>query len=87
MVDLMSLDPSHGVISLINVPVMIEGRTWGVLEVDSERKQSFDQWDVDFLSTLANMLGSALARQTAEERAIESAAQKTGSSSFGNNAP
>jgi two-component sensor histidine kinase len=66
---------SHDVISLINVPVMIEGRTWGVLEVDSERKQSFDQWDVDFLSTLANMLGSALARQTAEERAIESAAQ------------
>jgi two-component sensor histidine kinase len=43
--------------------------------VDSEREQSFDQWDVDFLSTLANMLGSALARQTAEERAIESAAQ------------
>jgi two-component sensor histidine kinase/putative methionine-R-sulfoxide reductase with GAF domain len=66
---------SHQVISLINVPIMIEGRTWGVLEADSERRQDFDQWDVDFLSTLANMLGSALARQTAEQRAIETAAQ------------
>jgi len=65
----------HHVISLINVPIMIEGRTWGVLEADSERRQSFDQWDVDFLSTLASMLGSALARQSAEQRAIETAAQ------------
>jgi two-component sensor histidine kinase len=66
---------SHGVVSLINVPVMIDGRTWGVLEIDTERRQSFDQWDVEFLSTMANMLGSALARQSAEEKCIETAAQ------------
>lgn len=66
---------SHGVVSVINVPVMIDGRTWGVLEIDTQRRQSFDRCDVEFLSTLANMFGSALSRQAAEQKGIDALAQ------------
>ena len=61
----------HGVISVLNVPVMIDGRCWGVLEIDSEEPRAFDDADVGFLSTLANMVGMALARQGAERKAVE----------------
>jgi two-component sensor histidine kinase len=33
----------HGIISLVNVPVLIEGAAWGVLEVDSTRHRDFSQ--------------------------------------------
>src|SRR5262245_43457291 len=32
----------HGIVSLVNVPVMINGFTWGVLEVDSTETKRFD---------------------------------------------
>jgi two-component sensor histidine kinase len=67
----------HGIISVLNVPVMIDGRVWGVLEVDTEEKTKFDEWDIEFLSTLANMLGNALARQESDGRCIEALAQNS----------
>ncbi len=63
----------HGVISVLNVPVMIDGQSWGVLEVDTEKRCVFDEWDVDFLTTMANILGCALARHKAEQDAITAA--------------
>jgi two-component sensor histidine kinase/putative methionine-R-sulfoxide reductase with GAF domain len=66
---------NHGIVSLLNVPVMIDGRTWGVLEVDTVQATKFDEWDVDFMSTFANMIGGALARLEAEQKAIEAGAQ------------
>ncbi|RAI43435.1 sensor histidine kinase [Rhodoplanes roseus] len=57
----------HGIVSLVNVPIMIDGRTWGVLEADSEMPRRFDEWDVDFLTAMANALGCALARHAAEQ--------------------
>ncbi|MBK5958293.1 hypothetical protein CCR97_08720 [Rhodoplanes elegans] len=57
----------HGVIALANVPIMIDGQTWGVLEADSETPRCFDEWDVDFLSAMANTLGCALSRHAAAE--------------------
>lgn len=60
----------HGVISVLNVPVMIDGETWGVLEVDTEMRRDFDEWDVNFLTTMANILGCALARHKSEHDAI-----------------
>jgi transcriptional regulator with GAF, ATPase, and Fis domain len=45
---------AHGIVSLVNVPVMINGFTWGVLEVDSSELKCFDEWDIGFLSTVAN---------------------------------
>jgi two-component sensor histidine kinase len=51
----------HGIVSLLNVPVMINGQTWGVLEVDSVSPYQFDEWDIGFLTTVANVMGVCLA--------------------------
>jgi two-component sensor histidine kinase len=65
----------HGIISVINVPVMFDGTTWGVFEVDSEEQLSFDDVDVAFLSGFAQVLGLAIYRIEAEQRALTTAAQ------------
>ncbi|HVY59807.1 MAG TPA: histidine kinase dimerization/phosphoacceptor domain -containing protein [Xanthobacteraceae bacterium] len=67
----------HNVVSVLNVPIMIDSRTWGVLEVDTEERHRFDDWDVAFLTTLANMVGLTLARHAADERTIEADARGT----------
>ena len=61
----------HGVISLLNVPIMIDGRTWGVLEVDTQHKTKFDEVDVEFLGTMANIVAGAIARHEAEENSVQ----------------
>ena len=61
-------------ISLLNVPIMIDGRTWGVLEIDTEKRTTFDEADIEFLSTLANIVGNAIARQEAERTSLETTA-------------
>jgi two-component sensor histidine kinase len=66
----------HGIVSLLNVPVMVNGLTWGILEVDSTRPSSFDEWDVSFLSTFANVLGTSLALHEAKQENIEAQAQR-----------
>ena len=65
----------HGIVSALNVPVRIDGRTWGVLEVDADEPRAFDESDVTFLSTMANILGVALLRQETECKAAEAAAE------------
>src|ERR1700728_4107753 len=65
----------HGIISIINVPVLINGATWGVLEADSTQPGSFDQWDVSFLSTIANIMGVCLGLANANAKHVESAAE------------
>jgi len=67
----------HGIVSLLNVPIMIDGRTWGVLEVDSTTATIFDEWDIGFLSTLANVMGAYLALHEAEQKSLEALAQVT----------
>jgi two-component sensor histidine kinase len=67
----------HGIVSVLNVPVMIDGRTWGVLEVDAEQPRAFDEGDVGFLTIYANMIGIALARHEAEQKAIRVAEERT----------
>jgi two-component sensor histidine kinase/putative methionine-R-sulfoxide reductase with GAF domain len=64
----------HGIVSLLNVPIMMDGRTWGVLEVDSDEPRQFDDDDVCFLIATANVLGSSLLRHETEGRAAEAAA-------------
>jgi two-component system, sensor histidine kinase PdtaS len=53
----------HGIVSLINVPIIVEREVWGVLEVDSERSQHFDSEDEDFLAGFAGFLGSAIEKK------------------------
>jgi two-component sensor histidine kinase len=50
---------------------MIDGRTWGVLEVDTQHKTKFDEVDVEFLGTMANIVASAIARHEAEKQSVE----------------
>jgi len=72
----------HGIVSALNVPIRIDGRTWGVLEVDSDEPHTFGEDDVTFLTTMANILGVALLRQEAERKAVEAAAEHTRQKSF-----
>jgi two-component sensor histidine kinase len=63
----------HGIVSLLNVPVMVDGIAWGVLEVDSTTPRFFSQDDSNFLSTLAAMLGQAIERRLRERQAQDTA--------------
>ena len=53
------------------------GAAGGLLEVDTVRQTIFDEWDVGFLSTLANILGGALARLESDQKLLEAGAQKS----------
>src|SRR5690349_1104777 len=66
----------HGIVSLLNVPVMINGFTWGVLEIDSTSPTIFDEWDIGFLSVLANVMGTCLALHEAGDNNVEAVAER-----------
>jgi two-component sensor histidine kinase/putative methionine-R-sulfoxide reductase with GAF domain len=72
----------HGIISVLNVPVMIDGRTRGVLEVDADEPRHFVEADVTFLATFANMLGMALLRIETERTAADAVAEQAREKSF-----
>ncbi len=65
----------HSIVSMVNVPVMINGATWGVLEVDSTRPQRFDEWDISFLTIIANIMGICLALYEEKEQRLNGAAE------------
>jgi two-component sensor histidine kinase len=56
----------HGIISLVNVPVLIGGAAWGVLEVDSTRERDFSEDTIEFLTATAALIGAFLQRQPQE---------------------
>jgi len=72
----------HGIVSALNVPIRIDGRTWGVLEIDSEEPRTFSDDDASFLTTMANILGVALLRQEIQDRATETASEHLRQKSF-----
>jgi two-component sensor histidine kinase len=72
----------HGIVSLLNVPIMLNGTTWGVLEVDSTRSFSFDEWDVNFLSTIANVMGVCIALYNANQRHMDAIGENARSRAF-----
>jgi two-component system, sensor histidine kinase PdtaS len=51
---------NHGIVSLVNVPVLIEGAAWGVLEADSTRPRDFSQDTIEFLTATAGLIGAFL---------------------------
>jgi two-component sensor histidine kinase len=65
----------HGIVSVVNVPILLDGQTWGVLEVDAETPRHFDEADVGFLATFANILGTALHREALERKAADAIAE------------
>lgn len=59
----------HGVLSGLSVLIVgEEGRPFGMLGAHSTWRQKFNQFDVDFLNSLANLLSSAIRRNRAVER-------------------
>ncbi len=64
----------HGIVSLLNVPIVVDGAVWGVLEVDGDRARRFSTDDTLFLCALANTLGLAVHGRMGLERASEAAA-------------
>jgi two-component sensor histidine kinase len=52
----------HKIISLTNVPVLIDGAAWGVLEVDSTTERDFSEDTTDFMTAVAALLGSFVRR-------------------------
>lgn len=56
----------HGVVSLINVPVVIDGTAWGVLEVDSSVPRRFEDDTVEFLTSAAALVGLFVRKRQAE---------------------
>ena len=55
----------HGITSLLNAPIAIEGVVWGVLELDSTEPDAFDEDDQHFLTGFAIVLGLAVRHRQA----------------------
>ena len=68
----------HSIVSVCNVPIFVNGSHWGVLEVDTEEKTSFEDFDVHSLSIFANIIGLSLAQRFAEADAVKAATDVTG---------
>ena len=51
----------HGIISTIDVIIKGSDRPYGVLEIDSNVQEDYDQHDIDFLTGFANVLAEAVA--------------------------
>jgi two-component system, sensor histidine kinase PdtaS len=56
----------HGIVSLANTPVVIDGAAWGVLEVDSTIPRDFSQDTIEFLTAVGAMIGIFARHCTAE---------------------
>lgn len=53
----------HGVVALVNVPILLPGREpYGVLQVDLREPRAFGQEDIEFLQTYAMVLGPVIDR-------------------------
>lgn len=59
----------HGVVALVNVPILLPGRRpYGILQVDAREPRHFDKDDIEFLKTYAMVLGPVIDRlKTAAE--------------------
>ena len=57
----------HSISRAINVIVMRNGKAFGVLEADSQTAGAFSEHDIDFLQSVANLLGAAIDRIRALE--------------------
>lgn len=67
----------HGIVSVLNVPIFVDGRHWGVLEVDTVEKTIFEEFEIHSLSVFANIIGLSLAKRQSQAAALEAAADTT----------
>ncbi|MDQ7249576.1 sensor histidine kinase [Dongia sedimenti] len=67
--DLSPLLKEHGIVSLVNAPVLIGGSAWGVVEVDSTTPREFGPDTCDFLTAAGALIGTCIRRHTAPSQA------------------
>jgi two-component sensor histidine kinase len=65
----------HGIISVVNVPILINNAAWGVLEADSVEPREFRQDTLDLMLALSRMVASVIHRHQAEEAHQQALAQ------------
>ena len=65
--ELPSFYAEHGIISTIDVLIKGSDQPYGVLEIDSDRQHDYDQHDIDFLTSFANVLAEAVATSVRTE--------------------
>ena len=63
----------HSIMSVLNVPIFVDGTHWGVLEVDTVEKTTFVEFEVHSLAIFANILGVSLAKDAARIAAAKAA--------------
>jgi len=69
----------YGIVSLSNVPILIDGAAWGVLEVDSETVCDFSEDTEDFLVTIGSIIATSISRDglgAIHQRSLEAEAIK-----------
>src|SRR5262249_48109170 len=57
--ELSSMLTGHGIASLANAPIMVDGAAWGVLEVDSTTPRDFSDDTSAFLIAAGALIGSS----------------------------
>jgi two-component sensor histidine kinase len=63
----------HSIVSVLNVPIFVDGTHWGVLEVDTVEKTTFAEFEILSLAIFANILGVSLAKDAAQIAATKAA--------------
>jgi two-component sensor histidine kinase len=57
----------HGIVSVVNVPIVLDKAAWGVLEVDHVERRDFRADTVDFLLAVSRLAAIVIQRHKAEE--------------------
>jgi two-component sensor histidine kinase len=70
-----SILKEHGIVSIVNVPILINNAAWGVLEADSAERREFGQDTVDLMLALSRVVASVIQRHQAEEAHRQALAQ------------
>ena len=65
----------HGIVSAVNVPILIDNAAWGVLEADNKEQRDFREDTVDFMLALSRIVASVIQRHQAEDAHREALAQ------------
>jgi two-component sensor histidine kinase len=60
--DISPLLKEHGIVSLVNAPVLIGGTAWGVIEVDSTEARAYSQDACDFMTAVGCLIGICVRR-------------------------
>lgn len=64
----------HDIVSMLNVPLLVDGAAWGVLEADSAKPRGFGDDTVNFMTACAALAGLVIRRIQAEQDQAETLA-------------